>query len=262
MFCVLTAYFDDGGTHEGSTVAVLAGYLGYKEDWDAFEADWKAFLRREGVDEQEGYHAVECAHAKPHTQFEGWPSERINAVHKAAVETITRHPVLALGRGVYFPNFLAMYAEKAAAAGLFPMPKPEAYSCYDWLLRMVGIIASTRKPPEVADILIDRLHGAEGRLVDFHNAAMADRYAHLSQYIGGPPLFRSSHDYVQLQAADVLAYEMALESARKYDPANTYPPRRSWTALVDHATRLSSQRQPLLRIDLEWEGHDPPHPLT
>src|SRR5687767_4224518 len=69
---MFVAYFDDAGTHDdtatepGSQIVAVAGYVGTPADWDAFEVDWNAFLRREGL---KFYHTVDCMHSRK--QFEG-----------------------------------------------------------------------------------------------------------------------------------------------------------------------------------------------
>jgi|ERR1700722_14029436 hypothetical protein len=42
---ISTAYIDESGTHDGSPMTVMAGYLSSAEGWAAFNAEWGLSLR-------------------------------------------------------------------------------------------------------------------------------------------------------------------------------------------------------------------------
>jgi len=59
---MLVGYFDDSGTHAGSSVCMLAGLISSTDHWDRFEHDWKARLltrRDQGIT---WFHAFDCEH--------------------------------------------------------------------------------------------------------------------------------------------------------------------------------------------------------
>ena len=58
LFVTLIAYMDDSGTHEGSHNSLVAGYWGGVGEWSRFEYEWKEILRSEGL-EGHGFHAKE-----------------------------------------------------------------------------------------------------------------------------------------------------------------------------------------------------------
>jgi hypothetical protein len=60
---ILRAYFDESGTHAGSRVTGVAGYIGPVEAWDALEAEWVIELQRFSNDtgrDISAFHAYDC----------------------------------------------------------------------------------------------------------------------------------------------------------------------------------------------------------
>ena len=46
---ILTAYYDESGTHANSPATVLAGFVGDTNEWVDFEIEWKKVLRGFGI---------------------------------------------------------------------------------------------------------------------------------------------------------------------------------------------------------------------
>jgi hypothetical protein len=70
----LTAYIDESGTHGGSPLTIMAGFIGYAGRWDAFEHHWRTILTDNNV---EYIHAIEVKHGNG--QFSDrikWPGKR------------------------------------------------------------------------------------------------------------------------------------------------------------------------------------------
>jgi hypothetical protein len=77
LFGMLTASFDDSGTHASSEITLLAGLFGNRHQWTLFNDLWREVLRdtvpNKSVD---SFHAAECYSA--HKDFSGWSRTESN----------------------------------------------------------------------------------------------------------------------------------------------------------------------------------------
>ena len=71
----MIAYFDESGSHEGTTVFGLACVVGREARWDAFRERWQRLLDNERVRD---IHMVDLEARRGH--FERWPAQRYRAV--------------------------------------------------------------------------------------------------------------------------------------------------------------------------------------
>jgi hypothetical protein len=69
---MLAVYVDDSGTHSTSGLVLLAGLMGYPNQWDVFSELWKEKLNNPspGKDALRRFHMVECQGARG--EFSGW----------------------------------------------------------------------------------------------------------------------------------------------------------------------------------------------
>jgi Protein of unknown function (DUF3800) len=49
IFMILTAYYDESGTHGDSPLTVLAGFVGHANDWVDFEREWRKILKKHNI---------------------------------------------------------------------------------------------------------------------------------------------------------------------------------------------------------------------
>src|SRR5271163_3151782 len=76
VFCVLHAYLDDSGTHNGARVCTVAGYFGSEKQWIKFDRDWRSALNEEHLDEFHANRFWSSFKGRPVTEYKGWDSER------------------------------------------------------------------------------------------------------------------------------------------------------------------------------------------
>ena len=85
----LIVYIDESGTHAGSPLTVMAGYISSPERWNAFEAEWESFLKTQRIDH---LHSKELYHGQKY--FRNLPWERRAEIGDQATAIINRHAML------------------------------------------------------------------------------------------------------------------------------------------------------------------------
>jgi len=241
------AYLDDSGTYGGSVVAVIAGYVGPASEWELLETRWNAFLDREDLDY---YHSVDAAHQQK--QFNGRTPQACNLLHREAVEMITERQLVPVGAAVRIAGFEKRYEVERRKAELAhplikltPLPKAYFYQVYDWVMHYLGNYMKVQAPDEKLSVLCEDTPEVMGLTQQLHSWLLENYQEELSPYFAGPPAFRPKIGYPQVQAADVLAYEMGLSLTRHFGNSERRM-RGSWQALNDHAVKVTPGGDPFI----------------
>ncbi len=223
---LLTAYFDESGTHSGSPVSVVAGYVATVIQWRAFESRWSKMLDKAGV---EIFHATDLCNSQ--NEFYGWTEERRRTLIKEAARIIKDQTEIGLGYATLVRDF-----EQVIPLGL----QEWLGGIYGWC--GMGILSFATRWAEEAGypmpINVFLEAGAKGRhQLDRLMGAMANKP---ESPIGGWG-FQKKSRIVQLQAADFLAYEIYKNIINR-DPAtrkkSLYPVRGSYQSLIRKNDRI------------------------
>lgn len=86
------AYLDDSGTHAGSQVSIVAGYMGMAEAWESLERRWSAVLDGGHV---RFFHASAAAHFR--RPFDGWTARRRDTLIRKLIDVINDTPIIGIG---------------------------------------------------------------------------------------------------------------------------------------------------------------------
>lgn len=257
---MFAAYYDDSGTHDdtgretGSQVVVAAGYVGQPSEWQALEEEWNALLERESL---KLYHAVDCV-SRQH-QFSGREHAECNRIHRAFIEVITARRIVAAGCALNTAPHNRGY--RAAVPDHQAVAKPGYFTCLFNAWKALGAYMAAVAPNDQVSIVVeDSPKTRELTLATYDKVIELgdERGRSIGARFAGPPAFRSKEGFPQLQAADVLAYEMAVNLRRLFVSGQPNQPRRSWDALAAHAQLQSGGHSAMLLRFAEHDG--PPRP--
>jgi hypothetical protein len=208
-----TAYFDESGTHEGSAVVTLAGYLSTAERWEVFDAQWKPSLEKYGI---EFFHMADFAQRQG--QFRNWPEDKRRECLKELHDIISANAIGSVGYGLSRAAYDAIVCAKADdfMGGPYGLLASTLLIDFSGLLRLLG----------VRSLVAYRFEsGAEGigqvaTIFDRNIASPGHSEFHRVLSFGT----EDKRKFTPLQAADILAYELYEQLPRQLglDPK---PPR-------------------------------------
>jgi hypothetical protein len=249
---VLIALLDESGTHEGSPIMTLAGFVSTADLWSEFRVKWGNALAAYGLT---SFHMSEfTAHVGPFRDEEHWTHERRLALIDRLTTIILETTMFGVSHSLLPPDaYQRVIAPRLLAPSLDAsrnMPTLDAYKQpYVWCLHhCLQMISLAKAHLATLPALARHNLGAEKVL------CVLDRGAKMAQYVVPAfdhwtreewgidllgPLFESVNNpsFSGLQAADILAFETFrnLRGQRLTPPP---PQRKLLTRLIDGGGRL------------------------
>ena len=202
LVAFLECYFDESGSHDGSPVLSLGGYLFEKEQCKALDLAWKQVLDQYGLPY---FRMSACAHHTP-------PFDRISLqecidAEKAMIALINKHALLGVGMAVNEDDY--NYLFRGA-----PNPAGDAYSFCCWQI-LAGIQNWVAK---------NNFQGEIGYFFEAGHASKPQANALMHRIFSNPSLkakYRyGAHGFVDkvkvrpVQTADMLAWHQATQIKR------------------------------------------------
>jgi hypothetical protein len=190
---MIEAYFDESGTHHGSPLMCVAGYLIESDQCRRFQVEWEAVLSRYDVPY---FHMSECAHGVG--IFEKISKKDRSEICRALIEIIKLRAELGIAVSVSESEYRSMA----------PMHfKLDAYSfCLNYCMQGVAAWASKYKVMEPVSYFFESGHKNQSVANSFinwirHSAPLVHglRY-HSHSFVSGKKL-------CGIAAADLLAWE-------------------------------------------------------
>lgn len=225
LIIVLSAYFDDSGTHGDSEIVVMAGFIGTEDQWKPFDEGWAAKLKEPlpGKPTLKRFHMAECAARRG--EFTSYSDPESHAVihdfrqlildakltgHAMAVDKAAWDQIIVGPLRVFFGD-AEWYAIRSCLD--FAIKETEKLGSDKTVTLIFDNRPEVRKAPfqDTFDRLQERFYNGDPK---FPN------WAHL---IGSA--FLSSEAIRPLQAADMLAWESYTHAKRNLHEITAPRPR-------------------------------------
>jgi hypothetical protein len=255
---MMQAYFDESGTHDGSPVMCLAGYLFEKDRCKELDLAWKGALDDYALP---FFHMVDCAHRNE--PFDKLSPIDCDIVARKMIALIRSHALFGMGVGFVEGDHKEVMSDMVRIQlPDLPIPRPgTAYSYCCWTaLNAIGLCIERNKfEGEVAYIFeAGHQHANEAnqildRIVGVPNLPSTLRYA--------------THSFVRkecakpLQAADILAWHHATDIKKILAGK---PRRKDYAALIDEQDVemkfISREQLIVMRAQVEALKHGVPQP--
>lgn len=230
---VIHAYFDESGTHEGSRVMCVAGYLFAANDAKRFNDAWGAALRQAGLPY---FRMSECAGGGG--QFKDWAPKRRAALAKTLIALIRRRMM----------HGFAVSMSPAEYAATAPPGWAELYGgaytvCLEMALVQIGKWARRTQYKGRIAYFFEAGHRLQGQAnAEMNSLATKPLQCEAVRYASHT--FTSKDAVRPFDAADYLAWhyhKLHTDTVLRRGAANQRPMRKDLAALLDgHDHRYSA----------------------
>ena len=201
MLAMLTAYMDESGIHEGSNICAIAGFMGTEEEWSILERRWKTVIRNAGIS---AFHMAEFE--SRHGEFQGWSELRRKSLLRELVETIKARDLHGVGSALVVADY-NLLSEGDRKYITHNNPDRPYFLCFQHCIVESAHHADNLPPEEKVGFVFDRQHDFAAEAKRLYND-MKDQIEWENRHrLADALAFASKRGTVQLQAADLAAYE-------------------------------------------------------
>ncbi|MCA9454688.1 MAG: DUF3800 domain-containing protein [Nitrospiraceae bacterium] len=193
---MLTAYLDDSGHKDDASAPIFSvgGVVAPKEAWSQFEMEWGEVLKSFQVKQA---HMKHFAHKRG--EFEGWSEDKRRAFLGQLMKIMDVYVNFYVGAVLPVEDFKNLPAQKRNELN------DPYFACFQVSIHGVGIYVEAHFPDEKVDIVFDRRAKSKGL-----GGELFDRCIECLE-VGnrlGTLTFGTNLDFLPLQAADLVAYEL------------------------------------------------------
>jgi uncharacterized protein DUF3800 len=196
LLAMFTVYCDESGTHADSGATVVACYVGHAKQWQAFGREWRVLLDSEEI---KILHRTDLENFRG--EFKGWTDERRIDFLRRAHQIIRTRTVCGFAYAVAKRDFERVMDRQIdkALGGIY------GWCVQDCMVAVAQWAKRTGKSDPINYVLedVDDIEGVCG-LFSF----VTKHSEYREQYLVGTWSFASKKCVIQLQAADLLAYEV------------------------------------------------------
>ena len=205
MAVLYTAYLDESGTHEGSEIVSVAGFVAAALDWERLSADWQTTLADYGL---EYFHMADFESRQG--PYAAWTRACREGCLNRLLDTIFEHVSQSIACIIPKRSFDLTMSARAKlwcgdAYGL------AALGCWRTLCntakdpRLDGVLAVTMESGALGRHAIGNIHAEGSKVADWRSANPIRSLA-----------FEDKRYFPPLQAADIMAYELYKQGLRQF----------------------------------------------
>jgi Protein of unknown function (DUF3800) len=201
LVAFLECYFDESGSHAGSPVLCVAGYLFERESCKALDLAWAQVLAQYKLP---FFHMTACAHNQ--RPFDQLSRDECIESEKKMIELINNHALLGVAMAINESEYLSMLGKDSVAGS------PYAFCCWQILAGIRAWINRTNFQGEIA-YFFESGHDSEGEANAlmkriFTDRGLRDGYRYVAH------AFVDKQKVRPIQTADILAWHWATQMKR------------------------------------------------
>ncbi len=198
---ILTAYFDESGTHDDSAITAIAGYVAEADVWAQVESDWQKVL---GEFADRGLHTFHATDSYAgNGEFGRLDSFWRNYVRTQLSDILERSDIQAIWAGVNVDDWDDLTTDAFRAR----YPKPYDL-CFEEVVKQLFRWSRHHVDGSPVSLVFGVQSEYQNRASTAYKAWL--RHPEVSKFLGALS-FGFPKTLVPLQAADMLAHEMNME---------------------------------------------------
>lgn len=198
LFSVFTAYYDESGTHKGSPITVLAGFIGDAEGWADFEREWRKILVK---------HDLRFVRAKQlfHRQgpYRSWPDKQFDHLRADLLYVLQEHKDFQVSKIILRDeDYYRFYISDGPASSRERLDTKYAL-CARIALHFFPIMHNRLESKHAINFVLEAGHRNAGDALRVHTEMKTK--ASWARSIG-TIAFGMKDEFPALQAADLISY--------------------------------------------------------
>jgi hypothetical protein len=198
----LTACVDESGTHEDSSITVVAGIVGYAGQWTKFEKKWARMLKEANLTH---FHARDAMHRSG--ECKGWSEDRRDDLFSQTDRLMSQFAIFQFIASLSTSDYDRIYKVRGIRPKGMDCPDSKYGMCIRYALSVIPMIASEkfgdRNP--IVNLVLESGHRNAGDVVRIFHQFKKDETP-LHNKILGTLSFAYKKECYGIQAADALAY--------------------------------------------------------
>jgi hypothetical protein len=222
---MMKVYADESGVHGGSVVLVIGSYIGDLDTWLSVEEAIQRANRHSG----RLFHAADCAHLV--NDFYGMDRDRSRRIYKRMIHIINRHNIVGLSAGIFLSDYSKLWPRAPKQSWIDWLKEPYRLCFKQYIIELCHHFVANN-PGEKISIAMEENHDlypvAAGAFLEMKHDIVWPNHVLLET------IAPYSKQAVNLQTADILAYETYLMQERKQFNPRKIQPRKSLLALLNN----------------------------